>query len=50
MSGREEEDVARHGGRSIFLDEEALTKMMDTHASRERERREREKTSTTTNT
>ena len=46
MSGGEEEEVARHGGCLIFLEEVALTKVMVTHASRERER-EREETSTT---
>ena len=46
MSGGEEEEGARHGGRLIFLEEVALTKVVVTHASRERGR-EREETSTT---
>ena len=46
MSRGEEEEVARHGGRLIFLEEVALTKVMVTHAIRERGRG-REKTSTT---
>ena len=43
MFGMEEEEVARQGGRSIFLEEEVLTKMVG-HSCKWRERDE---TSTT---
>ena len=46
MSGREEEEGDHHGGRSNFLEEEALTKMVG-HSCKERESRERKETSTT---